>query len=157
MRHRRLWLIVAAAAIALAGAWIAVAPHLFAARRAFGVVPDPRFVRPGVPVVFAGLKVGRVDGVACRDSGAVVTLVLERQDLYLTRAHRVRRIQLGAIGNDAVEIVAPTHDAAALERSDTMSGLPPAPLPTADSALARELAALGWRNTTPAPCRPTSR
>lgn len=157
--HRRVWILVAAAVVALLSAWLAVTGSRFATRNVVAELPSPRFVRPGVPLFYAGLAVGRVRDVECRDSVAVVVMVVDHPELPLTRGHRVRRIQMGAFGDDAVELVAPTDAAPPLELSDTLAGLAPRAPTRADSTLARQLAALGWQvtNTTKSPCAPTTR
>ena len=159
MAHRRVWLLVAAAVVAVLAAWLAVTGPRLATRHVVAELPAPRFVRPGVPLFYAGLAIGRVREVACRDSVAVIVLAVDHPDLPLTRAHRVRRMQMGSYGDDAVELVATTEASRPLEASDTLAGLPPTAPSRADSTLARQLATLGWRvtDTTEAPCRLTPR
>ncbi len=159
MAHRRVLLLVAAAAVAVLTAWVAVLAPQFGTRRVVGELPAPRFVRPGSSVIHAGLTIGRVRAVECRDSVAVVVLALKRLDWPLTRAYRLRRMTRGAFGDDAVELVAPTHAAPSLETSDTLAGLAPIGPTRADSIVARQIASLGWQvtNTTRAPCGPTTR
>jgi ABC-type transporter Mla subunit MlaD len=159
MAHRRLWLFVAIAVVALLTAWMAVLGPLFGTRRIIGELPAPRFVRPGTLVLHAGMAIGRVRAMECHDSVAVVVLALEQSDLPLTRAHRVRRTTQGPFGDDPVELVAPTYSAPLLRSSDTLAGLAPTAPTRADSTLARQMPALGWQitNTTQAPCRLTTR
>ena len=159
MAHRRVWLLVAAAVVAVVIAWLAVMGPRLATRRIVAELPAPRFVRPGAPLFYAGLAIGRVRDVECRDSVAVIVLAVDHPDLPLTRAHRVRRIQMGPIGDDAVELVAPNESAPRLEASDTLRGLAPTAPARADSILVRQLATLGWRVTraTEGACQPTTR
>lgn len=159
MAHRRVWLLVVVAVIALAIAWMSVLGPQLGTHRIVGELPAPRFVRPGTPVFLAGLAIGRVRAIECRDSVAVVVLALEQPDLPLTRAYRVRRTTQGAFGDDAVELVAPTYAAPLLQPSDTLAGLAPTAPSRGDSILASQMSSLGWQisNTTQAPCRFTRR
>ncbi len=149
----RAWHIVVAAATVLAAAWLAVLEPQLRARRIVGVLPSPRFVRPGTGVYYLGFEVGRVKRMECRTATAVVTLDVHARNIALTNGHLVRRMQLGIMGDDAVEIVPPAVSATVpLGEHDTLLGAPPAPVSREDSARRREFENF-FEKPTNAPCR----
>ena len=140
------------------------------------LLPEATYVRAGTPVTVAGVRAGRVAGVALapldddRAANAVIGLELESAvRSQVRRDSQVRLRQRRFIGDPVVDLIPGSPTAAALAPGDTLrAGLRPRPddalslarglLPALDS-LQRAAADVGalWQATRPAAVHLTAR
>ena len=150
-RYFRLWATIGVGVLALSGAWLAVTwPQFRSTRQVVARLPDPGRLQPEAPVYYHGVEVGRVTDVAPigrGDTALIHLAVRTHPPVPLSTKSKVQRRRLGPLGADVVDLVDMTAadvmtEPRSLEASDTLAGLPAAPLDPRAVAAQRALDSL---------------
>jgi ABC-type transporter Mla subunit MlaD len=147
-RYFRLWATIGIALAALIGSWLVVTwPRLKGTVEVHGWLPERGRLQRDAPVYYQGVEVGRVANVSPTNRGDTVVVRLKLQavpPVPLSNRSRLQRRRLGPLGADVVDL----HDMTAgdlnsgvraLEPTDTLAGLAPAPLSAGSIAAQRAL------------------